>query len=161
MVEVVRAAQHGDRAAFAQIYEQYERMIHGILLSYVRPQEARDLVQSVFLIALERLGTLSDSAALGSWLVTVARNTAVDHHRRQRTESSLLETHAVSHPPRLEAYRVLDEIKKLPEAYRETLVLRLVEGMTGAEIAEHTGLKPESVRVNLTRGMRMLRERLS
>jgi RNA polymerase sigma-70 factor, ECF subfamily len=55
---------------------------------------------------------------------------------------------------------VLDIIKALPEAYRETLVLRLAEGMTGPEIAERTGLTPESVRVNLHRGMKMLRERL-
>ena len=42
----------------------------------------------------------------------------------------------------------------------ETLLMRLVEGMTGPEIARQTGLKPESVRVNLCRGMRMLREML-
>jgi hypothetical protein len=48
----------------------------------------------------------------------------------------------------------------LPEAYREPLILRLVEGMTGPEIATRTGLTPGSVRVNLHRGMQMLRERL-
>ena len=51
-------------------------------------------------------------------------------------------------------------IRSMPEAYRETLVLRLVEGMTGIEIAERTGLKPESVRVNLHRGMELLRKTL-
>ena len=62
---------------------------------------------------------------------------------------------------RLEAMAVLDAIRSLPEAYTETLVLRLVEGMTGAEIAERTGLTPASVRVNLHRGMKLLRERLT
>jgi RNA polymerase sigma-70 factor, ECF subfamily len=51
-------------------------------------------------------------------------------------------------------------IRELPEAYRETLTLRLVEGMTGPEIAGRTGLLPASVRVNLHRGMKALRERL-
>ena len=51
-------------------------------------------------------------------------------------------------------------IRELPEAYRETLVLRLVEGMTGPEIAGRTGLTPASVRVNLHRGMKLLREKL-
>ena len=59
-----------------------------------------------------------------------------------------------------EAANVLDVICGLPEAYRETLVLRLVEGMTGPEIAERTGLTPSSVRVNLHRGMKLLREKL-
>jgi len=59
-----------------------------------------------------------------------------------------------------DTFLVLDLIRKLPEAYRETLIFRLVEGMTGPEIAAKTGLTPESVRVNLCRGMKMLRELL-
>jgi DNA-directed RNA polymerase specialized sigma24 family protein len=51
-----------------------------------------------------------------------------------------------------EAGWILAEIRKLPEADREPLMLRLVEGMTGPEIAERTGLKADSVRVNLCRG---------
>jgi hypothetical protein len=60
--------------------------------------------------------------------------------------------------PEGDALAVLSLIQRLPEAYRETLVLRLVEGMTGPEIAERTGLKPGSVRVNLHRGLQFLRE---
>jgi RNA polymerase sigma-70 factor (ECF subfamily) len=55
---------------------------------------------------------------------------------------------------------VLAIVRELPDAYRETLILRLVEGMTGPEIAQRTGLSPGSVRVNLHRGMKLLRERL-
>ena len=55
---------------------------------------------------------------------------------------------------------ILELIRSLPDAYRETLVLRLVEGMTGPEIAARTGLTAASVRVNLHRGMKLLRERL-
>ena len=58
------------------------------------------------------------------------------------------------------ADEILDVIRNLPEAYRETLVLRLVEGMTGPEIALRTGLTAASVRVNLHRGMKLLREKL-
>ena len=52
---------------------------------------------------------------------------------------------------------MLAVIQRLPESYRETLILRLVEGMTGPEIAARTGLTPESVRVNLCRGTKLLR----
>ena len=58
------------------------------------------------------------------------------------------------------AVTVLAVIRSLPEAYRETLILRLVEGMTGPEIAARTGLTAGSVRVNLCRGMQQLREKL-
>ena len=56
---------------------------------------------------------------------------------------------------------IMDAIKDLPDAYREPLILRLVEGMTGPEIARRTGLTPGSVRVNLHRGMQQLRAMLS
>jgi RNA polymerase sigma-70 factor (ECF subfamily) len=59
------------------------------------------------------------------------------------------------------AAAVLDAVRSLPDAYRETLILRLVEGMTGPEIAARTGLTPGSVRVNLHRGMEQLRAKLS
>ena len=58
------------------------------------------------------------------------------------------------------AHEAFDAIRSLAPAYRETLVLRLVEGLTGPEIAERTGLTPDSVRVNLHRGFKLLREKL-
>ena len=54
----------------------------------------------------------------------------------------------------------LRAIRCLPETYRETLIMRLVEGLTGPEIAERTGMTPDSVRVHLHRGIKLLRERL-
>ena len=64
-------------------------------------------------------------------------------------------------PRRSPAAAILDAIRALPDAYRETLILRLVEGMTGPEIAARTGLTHGSVRVNLHRGMQQLRAKLS
>ena len=61
---------------------------------------------------------------------------------------------------RLDAERAIRAIQQLPEAYRETLLLRLVQGLTGPEIATLTGLTPDSVRVNLHRGFKRLREQL-
>ena len=52
-------------------------------------------------------------------------------------------------------------LRTLPETYRESLTLRLVEGLTGPEIAARLGLTHGSVRVNLHRGMQMLREKLA
>jgi RNA polymerase sigma-70 factor (ECF subfamily) len=54
---------------------------------------------------------------------------------------------------------LLNAVRQLPEAYREPLILRFVEGMTGPEIAARTGLTHGSVRVNLHRGMQLLREK--
>jgi RNA polymerase sigma-70 factor (ECF subfamily) len=90
----------------------------------------------------------------------IARNRATDFHRRTRETEELHEGLSRGAGREAEAREALEVIRSLPEAYRETLVLRLVEGMTGPEIAERTGLQPASVRVNLHRGMKLLRERL-
>ena len=55
---------------------------------------------------------------------------------------------------------MLAAIGRLPIAYRETLTLRFVEGMTGQEISQKTGLTEGSVRVNLHRGMKQLKDEL-
>jgi RNA polymerase sigma-70 factor (ECF subfamily) len=160
---LVRAVRHGEQAAFARLYSLYAPMVHGIVLARVPWSEVDDLVQDVFLVALKKLSSLRDDAAFGGWLAMIARNRAMDFHRRKRETEELTEdiaSQSRSESDR-EAARVLDVICGLPEAYRETLVLRLVEGMTGPEIAGRTGLTPASVRVNLHRGMKLLREKLA
>ena len=158
---LIRAAVAGDRGAFGELYVRYARMVHGILLARVPPAEAEDLVQEVFLSAMKQLRDLRTAAAFRGWLGTIARNRAMDHHRRARetTPIELVDPPAPRGAAQ-DAFLVLDQIRRLPEAYRETLVLRLVEGMTGPEIAAQTGLTHESVRVNLCRGMKLLRELL-
>jgi RNA polymerase sigma-70 factor (ECF subfamily) len=156
---LVRAAAAGDRAAFGELYIRYARMVHGILLGRVPPGEAEDLVQDVFISAMKQLTGLRAAAAFPGWLAAIARNRAMDHFRGSRERVPLDERQPAKGAVE-DAFLVLDVVRRLPEAYRETLILRLVEGMTGPEIALRTGLTPESVRVNLCRGMKMLRELL-
>lgn len=163
---VVRAAQCGDRAAFGILFERYARMVHGVLLARVPPSAVEDLVQDVFLRAMPRVASLRDVKAFGGWLAAIARNRAADFFRESRAEVAPLdESHEMqlsnktqTREDRAEAFAILDAIRDLPEAYREPLILRLVEGMTGPEIAARTGMTHGSVRVNLHRGMQQLRQ---
>jgi RNA polymerase sigma-70 factor, ECF subfamily len=159
-LRLIGAARAGDRGAFGALYQQYGRLVHGILLARVPRTDVDDLVQDVFVQAMQRLGGLRDPRAFGGWLSVIARNLATDHLRRTPRVAELPEDLAASSGDRTDALAALAVIRGLPEAYRETLVLRLVEGMTGPEIAARTGLTPASVRVNLHRGMKQLRERL-
>src|SRR5215813_4252909 len=97
---LVHASQRGDTEAFGQLYRRYARMVHGVLLSRVQTAEIEDLVQDVFVRALPRLGGLRDAGRFGPWLAAIARNLAVDFHRRMhlrnegRDGSAELEEHA-------------------------------------------------------------------
>ncbi len=161
----VEAAARGDAAAFRRLHREFGAMVHGLLLARVDPATADDLTQEVFLNAWRGLDRLHDPRAWPAYLATIARNRAIDHVRRDRRAATLPpESTIAGGPPdaatRLEAERLLGVIRELPDAYVEPLILRLVEGLAGPEIAEHMGLSPGYVRVNLHRGMKLLRERL-
>ena len=161
LADTLRAAVAGDQDAFARLYADYSRMVHAILLGRVPRRDVDDLVQDVFLTAYTRLSGLRSPEAFGGWIAAIARNRATDHLRRSRDEDELRAEMPGGEPIDAETFAVLEVVKKLPEAYRETLLMRLVEGMSGQEIADRAGLSPGSVRVNLHRGMKLLREKLS
>jgi RNA polymerase sigma-70 factor, ECF subfamily len=166
---LVFAAREGDHSAFGALYARHARMVHGILLAKVPLSDVDDLVQEVFLKAMPRLRDLRDASRFGPWLAAITRNCANDYYRRTRGVTALTESlsdddreePASRDGSNAEAAVILEFVRSLPEAYRETMILRLVEGMTGPEIATRTGLKHGSVRVNLHRGMQMLREKLA
>jgi RNA polymerase sigma-70 factor (ECF subfamily) len=153
----VEAARAGDRGSFGRLYERYAAMVHGLLLAQVPYAEVEDLVQDVFVQAMRKLPGLRDPAAFAPWLGAIARNRAMDRHRGRKPAAAPPASEGAPASAEVEARAILAVIHQLPLAYRETLVLRLVEGMTGPEIATRTGLTPESVRVNLHRGMKKLR----
>jgi len=166
---LVSAALAGDRSAFGLLYDRYARMVHGILLCRVPPREVDDLVQEVFLLALRKLDSLRDLSRFGAWLSTITRNRANDYYRNasrveqpmEPEEEEKAHGRSTDHAAEQEAAMTLAVLRALPDTYREPLMLRLVEGMSGPEIAARIGLTHGSVRVNLHRGMQMLREKLA
>lgn len=151
---------NGEQEAFNELYKMFAPMVHGIILAKVPRDEVDDIVQEVFISAYKSLHTLREKNAVGAWLAMIARNNAAEFYRYRKVTEELPETIVHHDSPHAEAKEILTAIRSLPEAYRETLVLRLVEGMTGQEISEQTGLTPLSVRVNLHRGMKLLRQKL-
>jgi RNA polymerase sigma-70 factor (ECF subfamily) len=169
---LVLRARAGDRSAFTLLYQDFAATVHGIVLSHAGVRDAEDVTQEVFVNAFQRLPELRDPAAFPAWLCAAARNAAIDRRRSflrapQLADLAAAEGRAAADRAPLDQAageeiraRVLAQVQSLPEAYRETLVLRLVEGLTGPEIAARTGLTHGSVRVNLTRGMAQLRRHL-
>ena len=159
---LVEAARRGDGEAFAALHRRFAPVVHGIVLARAGRGEVEDVVQEVFASVHASLATLGDARAFPGWIASIARNASTDRLRRRAREPKRgpLDDVAAREAPRGDGVlreRVLAHIQALPDAYREPLVLRLVEGLTGPAIAERTGMTPASVRVNLHRGMAMLR----
>jgi RNA polymerase sigma-70 factor (ECF subfamily) len=163
VASLVHAAQAGDQSAFSELYRRYSGMVRSIALSRLPPDQSSDVVQEVFLRVLRTLKTLRAADAFGTWLGTIARHVVADAERQHRAitgqDQEPLGPETQDEEMRAEAAR--HAIALLPAAYRDTMSLRLIEGLTSREIAGRTGLTAGSVRVNLHRGMKLLRQRLT
>ena len=112
-------------------------------------------------MALRRLDSLRDPARFGGWLAIIARNRATDYHRRSRETVELRDDLAGAvNDEEQEALAVLDDAAQAARGLSRDAGAALVEGMTGPEIAARTGMTEGSVRVNLHRGMKLLKEKL-
>jgi len=165
-VRLVKKARAGNLRAFETLWRRYAPSVQGILLTMLNDADAEDLTQEVAMAALRALPSLRDPSTFPAWLCTIARNVGRDALKTQRARSfaplnAADDVPAPAAGDSLEAEEILWQIRALPEAYREPLMLRLLLEMTGPEIAARTGMTPGSVRVNLCRGMKLLRRRLA
>lgn len=158
----VQEARRGSQAAFAWLYRTFAPLVHAIHLGMTSRARAEDLTQETFVIAFDKLDQLREPARFGPWIAMIARRTrpAAVVEAPGLADSGEPAWPGPGPEPMAQASEALRAIRNLPEAYRETLILRLVEGLSGPEIAGLTGLTPQSVRVNLHRGMSRLRSAL-
>ncbi|MFG0320235.1 MAG: RNA polymerase sigma factor, partial [Planctomycetota bacterium JB042] len=126
----VERARSGDRVAFQRLWERHAALVHAVLISMVPSQEAEDLMQDVAVSAIGAIGRLRRRERFSAWLCTIARNVGRDALKRRRRAAceSELEDPAVERPSDTDAIaeEILGLVRRLPEAYREPLVLRLV-----------------------------------
>lgn len=168
---LVALARRGDRGSWSTLYDLYAPVVHAVLLVRVGSPDADDLTQDVFVAAMRKIGSLRDDAMFVPWLCSMARRRAGTLFRVRSLFRRALPRAAEAKPAHAEApaihetpitpLQLLDAIRSLPEAYHETLALRLIEQLEGQEIARRLGLTHGSVRVNLTRGMKLLRDKLA
>jgi RNA polymerase sigma-70 factor (ECF subfamily) len=160
LVDALRACEAG---AFEELYDRYRGQIWRFLVRLSGSASlAEDLFQEAWLAAARHAHLLREDTAPLRWLYTIARNKhrnarrgfAMDSRRRAalhfapRDEAPRPDDAAAS---RVEAERVNAALSRLPEAYREVLVLCACEGLDSAGAAEVLDLRPEAVRKRLSR----------
>ncbi len=155
----VQAARAGSQAAFLRLYQSHLPLVRVILLGRYRRALADELTQDCFVQAFNNLAQLQNPRQFGPWIATIARRMRAQNGDAEGDFALLEQVVDPSASPELgaQAQQLLRAICALPEAFREPLLLRLVEGLDSAEIALHLGMTAGSVRVNLHRGMGKLR----
>ena len=148
LAALVRRAQRGDREAFGELVEQFERTVHAICLRRLgNPSEAVELTQEVFLHVMKRLDQLREPERFAGWLRQVAARMAINRATRRvppaSVDSEILEAAGEHrHDPldeliaRERAQRLWDGLARLKTLDRETLVAFYIQGQSLVEIAE-------------------------
>jgi RNA polymerase sigma-70 factor (ECF subfamily) len=175
--KLVRRAQKGDRAAFAELFTQYEGRIFGYVYRMVGNRAwAEDLAQEAFIQAHQHLGKLGPPYDFKSWVYRIASNLALDGLRRYRHEVPLPDWDGgeATAPEPADQRRegapedqahlaevraaVWRAIHQLPESYRQALILREIDGLAYNEIAGVLGITLDNVRVTLHRARIQFRD---
>lgn len=168
------AAARAERAAFATLYRRYLDRIYGYCFYQLGDHhDAEDATERTFMAALRGLDRFEDrGSTFRAWLFRIARNTVANAHRsrrRRRTEplpDSFERPAPNADPAGLvaladELHAVRHAIGEMPDDRRQVIVLRFVDGLSTAEVAEVLDRSPGAVRVLLHRALRDLAARLA
>jgi RNA polymerase sigma-70 factor (ECF subfamily) len=186
--DAVARAREGDQEAFRVLVERYQGRAHRLALRVLRDEEqARDAVQDAFLKVHSNLGRFENRSSFYTWLYRLVMNVCLDAKRRDRSSRFVdtpelgdlerIATHE-SMPASEQHFRVHEEapddalgrselraavaraITALPDAARETLILREVEGLSYSEIAEALDIPKGTVMSRLHYARRRVQELL-
>ena len=166
LVDIVRRAQRGDEQAQCDLIKAYQRRIAGFVYAITgRSDSVEDLAQQVFIKMVRALDRLQAPAQFESWLFRLARNTCIDHLRRQKLRRIFLplapEHENVPEPEGAVDSEELDALKHALEQLRpqDRALLALVqEGRSHGEIAESLNTTIAAVKARLHRAREHLRE---
>jgi RNA polymerase sigma-70 factor (ECF subfamily) len=175
-VELIQSAIRGREDGFEELVRRYQRPITGYVYRMLGDHEsALDVTQEVFVKVYNSLGRYSSDYKFSTWLYRIAHNAAIDHMRRNPTNSQSLETESADGAYQLQIESPISSpeqdrernewraeiesvVKCLPTAYRDLILLRHSNDLSYDEIAEVTGLPLGTVKNRLFRAREMMRE---
>jgi RNA polymerase sigma factor (sigma-70 family) len=142
---------------FERFYSEHRDEVFGLLVRRLGRERADDAFQETFLRALRAYPALRDGSHLRAWVLTIARNVAIDSYRRNKPAVELEEPTEL---PRRPAYAELEHLTDdLPPTERAAVVLRYAYDLPYAAIAAALGSSEEAARQAASTGVRRLRKK--
>jgi len=174
--DLARRLQSRDADAMRELYDRYGQLVYSLILRMVRNSAAaEDLVQETFLHVWNRMQAFDQArGALGPWLLTVARNRAIDYMRSAdgKMSAGALELDRLEHPGRFcdfedqalaldRARRLKDAFEKLTPHQKTVVELAYFEGLSQTEMAERMQQPLGTVKTWVRSALKVLREQLA
>ncbi len=162
--ELIERAAAGDLDAFADLVRAYERRVASVLYRLLDDRrDVEEATQDVFVQAWRNLPRFRGDAQLFTWLYRIAVNEALMRRRRERPQLQELDERLPAAPdpePGLQDL-LLRELASLPFEHRAAVVLRDVEGLTNAEVADALGISVAAAKSRIHRGRMQIRDALA
>lgn len=166
--ELIRRAQAGDEEVIASLYDHYQRGIYRYLYYRVGDRHAaEDLTSEVFLRMLRFISGFHPPAALfQAWLFQIARNLAIDYHRKMsvRDHLPLDDDSAAGNPGlvgsidhNLTSDTLRQALERLPAEQRDVILMRFIAGMPVAQVAKALHKSDDAIKGLQRRGLITLR----
>ena len=145
-----------------ELFRLHARAVFAVCLANTHNHhDAEDVMQGVFLKATAKLSSLRELARARAWLLQVARRQCIDFHRKRKPAEPLLDDPMDTPPDDGGASRRLHAaIQRLPESYREAIVLYYMDGRKSSSVAASLGITEAAVRQRIVRARAMLHDLL-
>lgn len=171
-IDLIKKAQAGSKLAFSRLFKRYKPFVDSLLYTYIKDKdEARDITNVVFLKVHEKLSSFTNYHSFGGWLRILTKNVAIDYLRTTKDLSSLQETLSSaldegtlnmenSYINKMTYDTLVEMIDKLSPPYRDSCYLFYVENLTIEQIAASLNIPIGTIKSNLSRGRKILRNKL-
>ncbi|MCP5049529.1 MAG: RNA polymerase sigma factor SigZ [bacterium] len=150
------------------IWKEYHNKLHGFILRRVSDAyAAEDILQDVFIRVYSHLDSLREDNKLQNWIYRITRNAIFDHYRSVKKIEQLPESISAGETGEADLIReevsgfIIPMIRRLPERYRQAVMMAEVEGLTQKEIAVKLGLTLSGAKTRIQRGRAMVRKMLT
>jgi len=171
--EIIKACRLGDRDAFRALYDVYKDRVYSISLYFFHGDRAaaHDVTQQVFLKLMTGIGQFRGDAEFSTWLYRLVVNACMDAARRRKSDAAIadrsrMETFAAPRSPEEDYARaqaatsVREAVSALPPKFRIAVLLRYFDDLSYEDMAKALNCSMGTVASRLSRGHKMLAERL-
>ncbi len=164
--ELIKYCKEQNRRAQEELYRKYSSVLFGMCLKYSRNRtEAEDNLHDAFMIIFDKIGQFNNKGSFEGWMKRITVNTVLQKYRKERhldvvneniKDEAALETDTTS----ISLARLLEYIQELPNKYRLTFNLYVLDGYSHKEISELLGTSTGTSKSNLARARMILKERI-
>ena len=165
-VERINNCKKGDRQAQEQLYREYSRVLYGICLKYSRNKtEAEDNLHDSFMTIYNKIEQFKNQGSFEGWIKRITVNTVLQKYRKEESLSLVTDNIEEEEPEdtgyiNLDLSTLLGYIQELPNKYRLTFNLYVLDGYSHKEISEMLGTSPGTSKSNLARARMILKEKI-